>query len=105
MGVNLRTKILNQVSTDSQMIKDMKKHMLDKLETRYNVQQMKFLKTATYLDPRVKSRVDPELLHDLKSKVKKLYRQLGLTLSHQVQLQREAVKKQVLFGIIANKKR
>ena len=52
------------------------------------------------LDPRVKSRVDPELLHDLKSKVKKLYRQLGLTLSHQVQLQREAVKKQCphLYG-------
>ena len=73
----LKTNILNQVSTDSQMIKDMKKHMLAKLKTRYNVQQMKFLKTATYLDPRVKSRVDPELLHDLKSKVKKIVQATG----------------------------
>ena len=73
----LKTKILNQVSTDSQMIKDMKKHMLAKLETRYNVQQMNFLKTATYLDPRVKSQVNLELLHDLKSKVKVIVQAAG----------------------------
>ena len=52
----LKTNILNLVSTDSQLSKDMKKHMLAKLKTRYNEQQMNFLKTVTYLDPRVKSR-------------------------------------------------
>ena len=74
----LKTNILNQVSTDSQMIKDMKKHMLAKLKTRYNEQQMNFLKTVTYLDPRVKSRVTVDLLlHDLKSKVKAIVQATG----------------------------
>ena len=68
----LKTNVLIQKPTDSQMIKDMKKHMLTKLENRYNQQQMNFLKTVTVLDPRVKSRVitEQQVLLDLKSKVK-----------------------------------
>ena len=56
------------------MIKDMKKHMLTKLENRYNQQQWNFLKTVTVLDPRVKSRVitEQQVLLDLKSKVKEI---------------------------------
>ena len=73
---HLRTKTLKQVPTDSQMIKDMKKNMLDKLENRYDPQQMKFLTTVTYLDPRVKGLVDPDL-NDLKSKVKKIVQASG----------------------------
>ena len=54
----------------------MKRNMLEKLETRYNAQQMKFLTTVTYLDPRVKGVVDPDL-NDLKSKVKQIVQATG----------------------------
>ena len=51
---HLKIHLSEQVENESPMITDMKKHMLDKLETRYDEEQMKFLKIVTYLDPRVK---------------------------------------------------
>ena len=70
----LKENILPQNATDSLMIRDMKKHMLTKLENRYSVDQWKFLKAITVLDPRVKSRVinDQHVVLDLKSKVKEI---------------------------------
>ena len=58
------------------MIKDMKKHMLQKLENRYNAQQIKFLSTLTYLDPRKKGEVDQDMTL-LKSKIKQIVEATG----------------------------
>ena len=69
----LKTTVLFENPSDSAMIKDMKKHMLTKLENRYNQQQWKFLKTVTILDPRVKGQVINEhSILDLKAKVKEI---------------------------------
>ena len=42
-----------------------------KLNNRYNEQQMTFLTTLSYLDPRIKGEVNPDM-NLLKSKIKKL---------------------------------
>ena len=75
----LKRKILNVNPNDSQMIKEMKKHMLKKLENRYNAQQIDFLSTLTYLDPRKKGEVDPDM-NVLKSKIKKIVEASGPTI-------------------------
>ena len=72
----LKRKILIEKPNDSQMIKDMKKHMLLKLENRYNAQQIKFLSTLTYLDPRSKGEVNPDM-NLLKSKIKQIVEASG----------------------------
>ena len=47
-----------QASThDSNMIKDMKTHMLSKLGTRYTLEQTQFLQTCSLLDVRYKSKL------------------------------------------------
>ena len=40
------------------MLKEMKKHMLQKLETRYSKDEEEYLSMCTYLDPRFKSSVN-----------------------------------------------
>ena len=73
MFLHLQNTVLFEYPNDSGMIKDMKKHMLTKLENRYNQQQWKFLKTVTILDPRVKGQVINEYsIIDLKAKVKEI---------------------------------
>ena len=68
---HLENKVLNPNPADSPLIKDMKTHMLRKLNSRYNDQQKSFLSTLTYLDPRFKSEVNPEMTL-LISKIKKI---------------------------------
>ena len=75
----LKRKILNENPNDSQMIKEMKKHMLKKLENRYNAQQIDFLSTLTYLDPRKKGEVNPDM-NVLKSKIKQIVEASGPTI-------------------------
>ena len=54
-------KLLKDKEGDSNMLKDMKKHMLQKLETRYTGEQMEYLSMCTYLDPRFKSSVNIDM--------------------------------------------
>ena len=72
---HLEKKVLNPKPDDSQMIKDMKTHMLQKLKNRYNDDQMAFLKILAFLDPRFKGDVTPDMTL-LKSKIKKFCRGL-----------------------------
>ena len=72
----LKKKVLIEKPNDSQMIKDMKKHMLLKLENRYNEQQINFLSTLTYLDPRKKGEVNPDM-NFFKSKIKQIVEASG----------------------------
>ena len=58
------------------MIKDMKTHMLRKLKNRYNDDQIAFLKILTYLDPRFKGDITPDMTL-LKSKIKKIVEASG----------------------------
>merc|ERR1712002_895301 len=73
---HLQKKVLNPKPDDSQMIKEMKTHMLRKLKNRYNDDQMAFLKILTYLDPRFKGVVTPDMTL-LKSKIKKFVEASG----------------------------
>ena len=68
--------VLNPKPDDSPMIKEMKTHMLRKLNNRYNDQQMAFLTILTYLDPRFKGEVNPDMTL-LKSKIKKIVEATG----------------------------
>ena len=55
----LENKVLIEKPDDSQMISDMKTHMLKKLKTRYNTEQLAFLDLVTFFDPRYKGDVTP----------------------------------------------
>ena len=73
---HLQNKVLNPKPDDSPMIKEMKTHMLRKLNNRYNDQQMAFLTILTYLDPRFKCEVNPDMTL-LISKIKKIVEATG----------------------------
>ena len=73
---HLQKKVLIEKPDDSQMIKEMKTHMLRKLNNRYNEQQMTFLSTLTYLDPRKKGEVNPDM-NLFKSKIKQIVEATG----------------------------
>ena len=74
--IYLKRKVLIEKPDDSQMIKDMKKHMLLKLNNRYNEQQINFLSTLTYLDPRKKGEVNPDM-NLFKSQIKQIVEASG----------------------------
>ena len=72
----LEKKVLREKTGDSQMIKEMKTHMLKKLKTRYNNEQIAFLELVTFFDPRFKGDVAPD--HTLlKSQIKAVVQASG----------------------------
>ena len=54
-------KLLKDKESDSTMLKEMKKHMLLKLDTRYTGEQIEYLSVCTYLDPRLKLSVNVDM--------------------------------------------
>ena len=73
----LRDTVLKiDIQTDSNTIKEMKKHMLHKLSTRYSDAQKEYLTSVAYLDPRFKSTVNVNIT-DFKSTVKTICEQTG----------------------------
>ena len=67
----LRTKVLKDNANDSNMLKNMKHHMRNKLNNRYTDMQVTFLTTVAFLDPRSKSKVSVCNGH-LRSTVKRI---------------------------------
>ena len=68
----LKDTVLKINQTDSPMLKDMKKHMLEKLATRYSPEQSQYLRCIAYLDPLYKEKVNIDI-EAFKTTVKNLY--------------------------------
>ena len=77
----LKDTVLINSPSDSAMLRDMKRHMLSKLSSRYSQDQQVYLTSVAYLDPRFKGSVTPGVnLEDLKSRVKTIVEQTGITI-------------------------